>query len=240
MTASHEIHSTKPSGTPYDYAPPPPSRNAPPTPMRPDSRHVAGRRRTVAVLGGLALAMVAGGCGSERATTGPPSTATSGAPTQAVGIAAELKRDEADPCRLLSGGPAAQLALSPGTLVTSSEGLGGRACRLTNFPDKPVGVPGKTYLVQLLDNPGNLVSDDGAVPPIEELPTKRGTPSGATADTTCAYVVDLTTLSTPSRYLWVQYANLARDDPSMSHQIACDRASVAAAAVIRSLNRDAG
>lgn len=48
----------------------------------------------------------------------------------------------------------------------------------------------------------------------EQSSTKRDTPSGSTADNTCVTVVNLTPQSTPARYLWVQYANLARDNRS--------------------------
>jgi hypothetical protein len=108
---------------------------------------------------------------------------------------------------------------------------------MTNFPDKPVNTPDKNYLVQLLDNPGNLASNDSTVSPIQELPTKRGTPSGATADNTCVYIIDLTPTSAPNRYLWVQFANVARDNPAMNHQKACDNAHAAATAAITSLNQ---
>lgn len=122
----------------------------------------------------------------------------------------------------------ARLGIGQGTLVTPSEALSGQACRLTNFPDEPVSTPAKNYLVQLLNDPGNLASNNGAVPPIEERPTKRGTPSGSTPDNTRVHVVDLTPPSTPSWTLWVQYADPARDNPSMKHQMAGDNASAAA------------
>jgi hypothetical protein len=155
-----------------------------------------------------------------------------------VGRAAQLRLDEADPCRVLGREERGQLGVGDGTLARSSEALNGQACRLTNFPDKPVSTPDKFYLVQLLDNPGNLASAGSAVAPIEGLPTTRGTPSGgATADNTCAYIIDLTPTSTPNRYLWVQFTDRARDNPSMNHQMACDNASAAATAAIKSLNR---
>jgi hypothetical protein len=73
--------------------------------MKPDRGYLADQcqRRLVAEPGAMALAVAAGGRGSERAPTGTPSTATSGAPSQAVGMAAKLKLADADPCRLLAG-----------------------------------------------------------------------------------------------------------------------------------------
>jgi hypothetical protein len=158
--------------------------------------------------------------------------------------------DEADPCRVLSEQDAARLGVGPGVLVTSTQAQGKQACRLTNFPDKPDSTPGKTYLVQLLDNPGKLDIDDGAVPPIDNLVTKRGTSSGSLAGNTCVYILSLAPQaspdqttpdqSTPGRYLWAQYANLAGDNPSMNHQTACENAAAGATAAIKSLNQTAG
>jgi hypothetical protein len=204
--------------------------------MTPDLGHTAthGRRRMTALLGGVAVAMAIGGCGSGPAI--PPPIA----PSHDVGMAATLTRVEADPCRILSGQDAARLGVGSGTLVTSHAALGGNACRLTNFPDKPDTTPGKTYLVQLLDNPGNLTVDADPVPPINEFPARRGTPTEQTADNTCAYVVDLAPQAAPGRYLWVQYTNLARDDPSLNHHTACDDANAATIAAIASMKQTAG
>lgn len=198
------------------------------------------RHQMVAALAGIAVVMATAGCGSEQPATAPPYTAAPGGPAPAIGMAAKLKLDEADPCKLINDGEVTGFAGGQGRLIPSREAVGGQACRMTNFPDKPVSTPGNTYLVQLLDNPGKLARDDGAVAPTEGLPTKQGTPSNFTADNTCVAVVDLTPQSTPARYLWVQYSNVARDNPTMNHQMACDRASTAAAATIKSLNHTSG
>jgi hypothetical protein len=195
----------------------------------------ARRKRMAAVLGGAALAVATAGCGSVAAPPANPGTSD-----RATDMSAKVGLAVADPCRILGAQEAARLGVGGGALVTSREALGGQACRLTNFPAKPDGTPGKTYLVQVLDGVGRLTPDGGAIPPIEGLPADRGTPSGANADNSCAYVLDLTSASTPRRYLWVQYTNLARDDPAMNHRAACDEASTAASAAIRSLNASAG
>lgn len=204
--------------------------------MTPEHGHIApqSQRRMAGLLGGVAVTMAIGGCGSGPTT--PPPTA----PSHDIGMAATLTRDEADPCRILSGHDAARLGVGSGTLVTSRAALGGNACRLTNFPDKPDTTPGRTYLVQLLDNPGKLTVDAEAIPPITEFPARRGTPSEQTADNTCVYVVDLAPQPAPGRYLWVQYTNLARDDPSLNHHTACDDANAATIAAIASLKQTTG
>lgn len=198
-------------------------------------------QQKAALLGGLALLVAtATGCGSEPGPSAAPSIATSGAPAQAANPAATLTRDEADPCRLLNEKQAAQLGVGDGTLARSNEALHGQACRLTNFPNKPVTTQTKNYLIQLLDNPGALATTDNTATRIQELPTKRGTPSGATPDNTCVDIIDLTPTSTPDRYLWVQFADLARDNPSLNHQIACSDADTAANAALTSLNQTSG
>lgn len=251
MTAPRREEVGKSSGTADDHARPSPS-------LYPGRRGSGGlgvpgptvnRHRIAALLGGAALAMATGGCGSGSTATVPPSTMPSGSTGQASGMTTELRRVEADPCRILAE-KAARLGVGSGTLVTSSTAIGGQACRLTNFPDKPDTTPGKTYLVQVMNNPATLTVDNEAMPSIGGFPTQRGTPSGATPDNTCVDVLNLTSHTPPdqstpnqppsSRYLWIQYSNLARDNPTLDHQMACNAAAAAALAAITSLNQMPG
>lgn len=206
-----------------------------------------GVRRLIVALSGAGLALVTGGCGSSVSDT-PPS-ASHGATSQASDMAVHLRLAEADPCRILIQA-ASRLGVGSGNLVSSPSALRGQACRLTNFPDKPDTTPGKTYLVQLMDSPGTFAHDSAATPPIAGFPAQHGTPSGATSDNTCAEIVNLTPdvpaaqtdaeHPRPVRYLWVQYSNLARDNPTLNHQAACDTATEAAATAINSLAQASG
>ena len=147
------------------------------------------RRRMVAVFGGVTLALATAACGSSGDSTSSSSPAAAPA---ASSPADRLNLAVGDPCSILGDQDVARLGVGGGTLVTSAAAVGKRACRMTNFPDKPDGTPGKTFLVQVLNNPGQLTGDAGAIPPTGQLPTTRGTPSGSTADNSCVYVVDLT------------------------------------------------
>jgi hypothetical protein len=218
MTAPRE---ERPNVTAHDLLPP---------------RRTRYRRRLAAVLSGVTLAVATAACGSSGGSASP-TPGESDTAASASSPADRLNLAVSDPCRILEDSEAGRLGVGDGTLVTSPVAIGRQACRMTNFPDKPDGTPGKTFLVQVLDNPGRLTGDAGAVPPTDRLPTTRGTPPGATAEDACVYVVDLTPQQTPARYLWVQYADLAGDDPSMNHQSACANAGAAATAAVRSLNQ---
>jgi hypothetical protein len=150
----------------------------------------------------LAALAATAGCGSPAPNSSPPAPPGAG---------------QKDPCTLLSSVQLRQLRFSHGERQQAADELGGVSCVWSGYPL----AQGPQYTARLIQGPA-----PGGMPSasINNLPTVQYTPPGADPRTHCGFLITVT----PHQKLLVQFADVKRGVPGISHQVACQKAQAAA------------
>lgn len=199
---------------------------------------MTGQGRPRARLVGLSVMLAFGvlGCGTAGA---PPTTPAPGRPVPAPARPgpilpprpAVLPLDKVDPCALLTDAQVRQLGVEPGQSQVHADEMPGPDCLWSNFPRKP----DRGWLAQPLPYRGAdyaLGSTTGAqvvrVGAFSAVQT-----SSALLETryNCILFVD----TGPGQSLLVQFSNVMADDPTMTHERACQNAITGATMMIQNL-----
>lgn len=197
-------------------------------------------RPLVALAVMLALGVGVAGCGAPAASPGKPGAgqpppAPIPAPARpGPGLPprpAVLPVDNVDPCRLLTDAQARQLGVNPGEPHMNNDEMPGPDCRWNNFPNSP----DKRWLAQPLPTRGAeyaLGSTTGAqVVQVGAFSAVQTTSPFAERRWSCILLVDVA----PGQSLLVQYLNGGGDDPTMTHERACQNAATGAGLMIHNL-----